>query len=180
MGQRIRGLFLVLAWIGTAAAWLPARTVARRPLVASPVRVFVQHRPCTRLLLSNPLDDSDDNDELIVRGSVQDDLPEEVWQEIEQGKPSEWLVMKQVRPQTCYDSWKHSKAYSHVLFRQLLGINVFTYILAALIVFFLGMNLVLGPGWLGSTIGVSGVGETQKISDSLPDLVDLSQPDFRL
>jgi hypothetical protein len=30
-------------------------------------------------------------------GSVED-IPEEAWQELEQGQPSEWMVMKDVRP----------------------------------------------------------------------------------
>ena len=61
-----------------------------------------------------------------------------------------------------------------------MGINVFTYILGALIVFFLSMNYFLGPGWLGQAMGIPGTGAIKGMSDSLPDVVDLSSPDFRL
>lgn len=60
---------------------------------------------------------------------------------------------------------------------QLLGINGLTYVLAGLIVFFLTMNGVLGPGWLGQLMGLEGTGTFTQISDSLPDNVDLSQPE---
>jgi len=61
-----------------------------------------------------------------------------------------------------------------------LGINIFTYILGAAIVFFLSMNAILGPGWLGNVIGVKGTGEFTQMSDSLPDIVDLGQSDYLL
>jgi hypothetical protein len=63
---------------------------------------------------------------------------------------------------------------------QLMGINIFTYILAAAIVFFLSMNFVLGPGWLGNAMGVKGTGTFTEISDLLPDTIDLSGSDFLL
>ena len=63
---------------------------------------------------------------------------------------------------------------------QLLGINAFTYILAAMIAFFLSMNFAFGPGWLGQFMGMEGTGTFTQISDSLPDSVDLSNPDFLL
>ena len=63
---------------------------------------------------------------------------------------------------------------------QLLGINIFTYILAALIVFFLGMNIIVGPGWLGSALGIPGTGSINEISDSIPDTVDLSSSEYLL
>ena len=37
-----------------------------------------------------------DDGRVIVRGSEQDEFPEEFWQEIVAGKPSEWSVMKEV------------------------------------------------------------------------------------
>uniref|UniRef100_A0A7S1BRE8 Transmembrane 9 superfamily member n=1 Tax=Corethron hystrix TaxID=216773 RepID=A0A7S1BRE8_9STRA len=43
-----------------------------------------------------------------------------------------------------------------VVILQLLGINGFTYILGALIVFFLSCNQLLGPGWLGQLLGLEG------------------------
>jgi hypothetical protein len=63
---------------------------------------------------------------------------------------------------------------------QLLGINIFSYILAATIVVFLSLNYFLGPGWLGSAIGMQGTGTFSQVSDSLPDTIDLSDPSFRL
>ena len=57
---------------------------------------------------------------------------------------------------------------------------MFTYILAAAIVFFLSMNFILGPGWLGGAIGVKATGSFTQMSDSLPNAVDLSDPDYLL
>mmetsp|Transcript_54091 Transcript_54091/g.161932 ORF Transcript_54091/g.161932 Transcript_54091/m.161932 type:complete len:80 (+) Transcript_54091:588-827(+) len=57
---------------------------------------------------------------------------------------------------------------------KILGINVFTYILAAACLFFLGMNAILGPGWLGQSIGLKGTGTFTEVSDSLPGVIDLS------
>jgi hypothetical protein len=61
-----------------------------------------------------------------------------------------------------------------------MGINIFTYILGGLIVFFLSMNLALGPGWLGQVLGIEGTGSINEVSDAFPDSVDLSSPQFRL
>lgn len=66
------------------------------------------------------------------------------------------------------------------IFTQLLGINVFTYVIAAAIFFFFGANFVLGPGWLGNTIGLKGTGMFSEMSDALPDIIDLSNSDFLL
>ena len=63
---------------------------------------------------------------------------------------------------------------------QLLGFNAFTVVLAALIVFFLSMNYALGPGWLGSQIGVPGTGTIREVSPSLPGTIDLNRPEYRL
>ena len=63
-------------------------------------------------------------------------------------------------------------------FVQLLGINIFTYVLAAAIAFFFSMNVILGPGWLGNSIGLEGTGTFEKVSDSLPDTIDLSYDDY--
>jgi hypothetical protein len=57
---------------------------------------------------------------------------------------------------------------------------VFTYILAAAIAFFFSMNLILGPGWLGNSIGLDGTGSFQKVSESLPEIIDLSNSDYLL
>eukprot|EP00532_Pseudo-nitzschia_australis_P001863 CAMPEP_0168192206 /NCGR_PEP_ID=MMETSP0139_2-20121125/17922_1 /TAXON_ID=44445 /ORGANISM="Pseudo-nitzschia australis, Strain 10249 10 AB" /LENGTH=169 /DNA_ID=CAMNT_0008115425 /DNA_START=105 /DNA_END=614 /DNA_ORIENTATION=+ len=64
--------------------------------------------------------------------------------------------------------------------QQMLGINIFTLLLAALIVFFLSMNAILGPGWLGSKIGIPGTGNIQEMSPMLPGSIDLNRPEYRL
>jgi len=64
-----------------------------------------------------------------------------------------------------------------VVIQQLMGINVFTYILAALIVFFLGGNQLLGPGWLGQIMGLEGTGTFTEVSPSLPLAVPLNNPE---
>jgi hypothetical protein len=64
--------------------------------------------------------------------------------------------------------------------KELLGLNVFTLILAILIVLFMGANFLLGPGWLGNRLGIEGTGTFQEISDAIPGIIDLSQPDYRL
>lgn len=66
------------------------------------------------------------------------------------------------------------------IMKELLGISGFTYVLAFLIAFFLGMNLLLGPGWLGQQLGLEGRGTFTEISNSLPDSVDLSRSEFLL
>jgi hypothetical protein len=63
---------------------------------------------------------------------------------------------------------------------KILGINIFTYILAALILFFLSMNAFLGPGWLGQLLGWENVGTFTRVSDSLPLDVDVSGKEFLL
>ena len=60
---------------------------------------------------------------------------------------------------------------------QLLGINIFTYILGAACIFFLSMNAILGPGWLGQVAGIQGTGSFTDVSDSLPGNVDLNNPE---
>mmetsp|Transcript_1548 Transcript_1548/g.3954 ORF Transcript_1548/g.3954 Transcript_1548/m.3954 type:complete len:186 (-) Transcript_1548:1638-2195(-) len=92
----------------------------------------------------------------IIRGSASD-ISEETWGNIEGGAPSRWMVMK-----------------------DLLGINIFTYILAAFIIFFLSMNAAFGPGWLGQSLGWEDVGTFTRTSDSLPLDVDVSRPDYLL
>ena len=69
---------------------------------------------------------------------------------------------------------------NNVELHQILGINVFTYMLAAAIAFFLGMNAILGPGWLGNALGILSGWDLTETSKSLPDAIDLSNPDYRL
>mmetsp|Transcript_33406 Transcript_33406/g.73664 ORF Transcript_33406/g.73664 Transcript_33406/m.73664 type:complete len:91 (-) Transcript_33406:134-406(-) len=78
---------------------------------------------------------------------------------------------------TSLDSSQLLACLSASLFYQLLGINVFTYILGAAIVFFLTMNAVLGPGWLGQVTGVPGTGTFTEVSESLPNNMDLNNPE---
>ena len=73
-------------------------------------------------------------------------------------------------------SWIHHKSQTI----QLLGINIFTYILGALIIFFISMNVFVGPGWLGQSLGWENVGTFTKVSDSLPLNVDVSKPEYLL
>jgi hypothetical protein len=42
------------------------------------------------------------------------------------------------------------------------------------------MNVLIGPGWLGSVVGLAGTGVINEVSDSLPDTIDLSGSEFRL
>ena len=63
---------------------------------------------------------------------------------------------------------------------QLLGVNIFTYILAALIAFFLSMNAIFGVGWLGQSLGWENVGTFTEVSDKLPLDVDVSGTDYLL
>jgi hypothetical protein len=52
--------------------------------------------------------------------------------------------------------------------------------LAGLIAFFMGMNIIMGPGWLGSSLGIEGTGYFEEVSPSLPGTVDLNKPEYRL
>jgi len=96
----------------------------------------------------------------IIRGTGlenADEISEQTWEEIEQSAPSKLMVVK-----------------------NLLGVNIFTYILAALIVFFLSMNAVFGVGWLGQSLGWEDVGTFTKVSEALPLDVDVSGSDYLL
>jgi len=96
----------------------------------------------------------------IVRGTGldnADEIPEQTWEEIEQSAPSKLMVVK-----------------------NLLGVNIFTYILAALIVFFLSTNAIFGVGWLGQSLGWEDVGTFTKVSDTLPLDVDVSGSEYLL
>lgn len=63
---------------------------------------------------------------------------------------------------------------------QLLGINIFTYVLAGAIAFFLSMNTIYGSGWLGGRIGIPGTGTFVEQSASLPATIDLSRPEYQI
>lgn len=93
----------------------------------------------------------DDDVDYKVDSSMSEKRENDLLMEAKEGAPSEFTVMK-----------------------ELLGINVFTYVLAAACIFFLGMNAILGPGWLGQTIGLKGTGTFTEVSDSLPGNIDLS------
>lgn len=64
-----------------------------------------------------------------------------------------------------------------VILSKLLGINIFTYILASLIVIFMSLNYALGPGWLGQKIGIPGTGTFTEYSQSVPGPMDLNNAD---
>jgi len=63
---------------------------------------------------------------------------------------------------------------------QILGIGPFTYVLVGLIVIMLTLNFTLGPGWLGSTLGIDGAGTF--IDDNFPTggAFDLSKDEYLL
>jgi len=82
------------------------------------------------------------------------EISNEIWEEIEEGSPSKWMIMK-----------------------ELLGINVFTYILAGAIAIVLSLNAILGPGWLGQKMGLPGTGTYTEVSRSIPQNYDLNKPD---
>ena len=42
------------------------------------------------------------------------------------------------------------------------------------------MNVFVGPGWLGQSLGWENVGTFTKVSDSLPLNVDVSKPEYLL
>lgn len=98
-----------------------------------------------------------DSEDIQFVSADDDELSEEFLKEIQDNAPSQIEILKEI-----------------------LGINGFTYVLAALIAFFLGMNFALGPGWLGQLLQIPGTGTFTEISDSLPDTVDLSKPEFLL
>ena len=64
-----------------------------------------------------------------------------------------------------------------IVLAQILGINTFTYILAALIVLFLSLNSMLGPGWLGQKLGIEGTGEYTEYGNTIPKPVNLNSPE---
>eukprot|EP00978_Attheya_sp_CCMP212_P040117 scaffold215595_cov68-Attheya_sp.AAC.2 len=134
----------------TATKWIPRRHPPKQ-----------QFHWGVHLSSSNNNDDEevfdDEEQQLIVRGSDNDNLSDDKWDEIQAGAPPESMVMK-----------------------ELLGVNVFTYVLGALIAIFLGANAILGPGWLGQSIGLEGTGTFTQVSPSLPDTLDLSSPEYLL
>lgn len=109
------------------------------------------------LVLLGKNDDTDQEPIVVEKGREGDVFTQEQWDDIQEGQPSQMSVMK-----------------------ELLGINIFTYILAFLIVAFGGLNLVLGPGWLGGTLGIQGTGSIEEVSPSLPNTMDLNKDEYLL
>lgn len=112
------------------------------------------------LLFASPSDEESDSVEKLFdydSSNFESEIDDDDLEEIEMGQPPEWMVMQ-----------------------QMLGINSFTVILAVLIVFFLSMNVMLGPGWLGSQLGIPGTGSIQEVSPSLPGSLDLNSPQYQL
>jgi hypothetical protein len=110
------------------------------------------------LLLRSKDEDSRMLDEFAV-DDLEDETPteEELLEMIATNQPSQFDVMK-----------------------ELLGLNIFTLILAILIALFMGANFLLGPGWLGNKLGIEGTGTFQEISDAIPGIIDLSKADYLL
>mmetsp|Transcript_31661 Transcript_31661/g.46406 ORF Transcript_31661/g.46406 Transcript_31661/m.46406 type:complete len:183 (-) Transcript_31661:970-1518(-) len=134
------------------------------PLPLTSLSILVKTRCCSTMLCAGGNNDNDDdilaalgeadNENIrIIRGTG-DEITDDLWDDIQGSAPSQFEVMK-----------------------QLLGINIFTYILAAAIVVMLSLNAFLGPGWLGQMIGIEGTGTFTEISDSLPSNIDLNQPE---
>ncbi|KAL3757970.1 hypothetical protein ACHAWU_006028 [Discostella pseudostelligera] len=155
-------LLIVIAWHITLPcptdAYVPSQSVHRSRIIN---RIHHDVAPVMRVKsLTNDNDygknDSDDVELEIFRGS-ESEISDETWRDIEGAAPSPWTIMK-----------------------ELLGINIFTYILAAAIVFFLSMNAIAGPGWLGQTLGWEDVGTFTRVSDSLPLSVDVSGSQYLL
>ncbi|KAL7430533.1 hypothetical protein ACHAXH_004697 [Discostella pseudostelligera] len=155
-----RTIFLLIAFAlpCPTVAYVPSQSAYRSRII---YRIHHHVPSATRVKsLTNDYDygenDSDDVELDIFRGS-ENEISDETWRDIEGAAPSQWTIMK-----------------------ELLGINIFTYILAVAIVFFLSMNAVAGPGWLGQTLGWDDVGTFTRVSDSLPLSVDVSGSEYLL
>lgn len=131
--------------------------------------------------------------ETVYIDTSQEEVPEDVQAELVDNQPSEWAIMKEVRKKHGRQRRQHTRSNGKneqnlltvpfpifTSITQLLGINVFTYVLAIAIAFFLSMNVLLGPGWLGNTIGLPGTGTFTETSESLPDTFDLSEDAYLL
>jgi len=177
--SRLLSSIIVLAWCPICIDAFSQSTVVHNHLIQRH-SLFSRLRNRRSLSINNRLQESSDDfqDDLtnlggdedrlvqndlgleIVRGTGLEnagELSDETWEELETGGPSRWVVLK-----------------------NLLGVNIFTYILAMLIFFFISMNAAFGPGWLGQSMGWENVGEFTKISDSLPLNVDVSRSDYLL
>lgn len=141
--------------------------VSTPPCVSQPARrstSYARDLPFASLSAGTSSDDTDAADDdggdeqgfTIIRGDGEggDQISQTLWEELEANAPPK------------IDG-----------FKQILGINIFTYVLAALIVFFVGMNVFLGPGWLGQNMGLVGTGSFTEVSENLPMSIDLSRPE---
>eukprot|EP00565_Helicotheca_tamesis_P000745 CAMPEP_0185732216 /NCGR_PEP_ID=MMETSP1171-20130828/15381_1 /TAXON_ID=374046 /ORGANISM="Helicotheca tamensis, Strain CCMP826" /LENGTH=195 /DNA_ID=CAMNT_0028401649 /DNA_START=23 /DNA_END=610 /DNA_ORIENTATION=+ len=136
-----------------SAAFTIPSNASRAPF--SPWRIFAtpnNEEDDENIISTASVDDNEPNIQ-IIRGTGEE-ITDELWDDIEGGAPSQWEVLK-----------------------QLLGINIFTYILAAAIAIMLSLNAILGPGWLGQMMGLEGTGTFTDVSDSLPGNIDLNQPE---
>jgi hypothetical protein len=146
--------------------------------------------PRSRLLNERILSNKNDDNEPL--NNVEEEyLDDDTLADIEAGQPSQLMIMQDVSffflliasarsERRCFCLTVALSLVQFDLFQQLLGINIFTYVLAAAIVFFLIMNMILGPGWLGNTFGIEDTGTFAQTADSLPDAIDLSNPDYLL
>lgn len=121
-------LLLLLSLVGTALAFRPSASAIRgRPLVqkgstprvvliAKPRQALLQYSLELTALWSSP-NGSDEGDKIVIlTGSEDGEFPEEMMQSIEDGKPSEWMVMKQVCTVRiyCWPQIESIRIYSHV------------------------------------------------------------------
>ena len=116
----------------------------------------------------------------IIRGNSEE-ISDDTWLNIEEAKPDQMTVVKDVSQFGSLTAcWLLETIGLTIPNEQLLGINIFTYVLGALIIFFLSMKLLLGPGWLGQLLGLGDVGTFTRVSDQLPLNVDVSGQDYLL
>jgi hypothetical protein len=100
----MRLLFPLVILMGTALAFPSIRVTPRRT-----AQLCAPTKPCRPSGLSSPLwikiegfgdedgDDDDGEQMVILAGDENDEFPEEMMESIEAGKPSELMVMKQVK-----------------------------------------------------------------------------------
>lgn len=147
--------FNMIKFISKSKIWNGVSVGSRKYYICGLLNKDVHNREKTIIFSSSEPEGSEigENEMKLVKADS-DSISEELLSQMETNSPGEWEIMK-----------------------ELLGINIFTYILAALIVVFLSLNALLGPGWLGQSMGIKGTGSFTEISNSLPDSVDLSNPE---
>mmetsp|Transcript_28107 Transcript_28107/g.40240 ORF Transcript_28107/g.40240 Transcript_28107/m.40240 type:complete len:191 (+) Transcript_28107:117-689(+) len=138
------------------APWTKPNNIFRTRNVRSTSSVYSFHRRKTSCLEAGELQ-SDKEEKNVVNKPFEfeeEEMSDEIFELVEANAPPITQIMK-----------------------DLLGINIFTYILASLIAIFLALNVILGPGWLGQLLGIEGTGTYTEISDSFPSIVNLDSPE---